>query len=21
TKVMRQLVDAGEWPGATLYAY
>ncbi|EDU0502264.1 tricarballylate utilization LysR family transcriptional regulator TcuR [Salmonella enterica subsp. salamae] len=21
TKVMRQLVDAGEWPGATLYAF
>ncbi|MDJ0065735.1 MULTISPECIES: tricarballylate utilization LysR family transcriptional regulator TcuR [unclassified Salmonella] len=21
TKVMRQLVDAGKWPGATLYAY
>ncbi|EAM8065845.1 tricarballylate utilization LysR family transcriptional regulator TcuR [Salmonella enterica] len=21
TKVMRQLVDTGEWPGATLYAY
>ncbi|EAA3444284.1 tricarballylate utilization LysR family transcriptional regulator TcuR [Salmonella enterica] len=21
TKIMRQLVDAGEWPGATLYAY
>ncbi|MEX68972.1 tricarballylate utilization LysR family transcriptional regulator TcuR [Salmonella enterica] len=21
TKVMRQLIDAGEWPGATLYAY
>ncbi|EDN6970301.1 tricarballylate utilization LysR family transcriptional regulator TcuR [Salmonella enterica subsp. enterica serovar Senftenberg] len=21
TKVIRQLVDAGEWPGATLYAY
>lgn len=21
TKVMRQLVDAGEWPGATLYTY
>ncbi|EAT7571751.1 TPA: tricarballylate utilization LysR family transcriptional regulator TcuR [Salmonella enterica subsp. enterica serovar Waycross] len=21
TKVMRQLVDAGEWPGTTLYAY
>lgn len=21
TKVLRQLVDAGEWPGATLYAY
>ncbi|EDV5426609.1 tricarballylate utilization LysR family transcriptional regulator TcuR [Salmonella enterica subsp. enterica] len=21
TKVMRQLVDAGEWPGATLYSY
>ncbi|EDX8082273.1 tricarballylate utilization LysR family transcriptional regulator TcuR [Salmonella enterica] len=21
TKVMRQLVDAGEWPGVTLYAY
>ncbi|EAM7084620.1 tricarballylate utilization LysR family transcriptional regulator TcuR [Salmonella enterica] len=21
TKVMRQLVDVGEWPGATLYAY
>ncbi|EAA5904849.1 tricarballylate utilization LysR family transcriptional regulator TcuR [Salmonella enterica] len=21
TKVMRQLVDAGEWPGATLYVY
>ncbi|EBF8261586.1 tricarballylate utilization LysR family transcriptional regulator TcuR [Salmonella enterica subsp. enterica] len=21
TKVMRQLVDSGEWPGATLYAY
>ncbi|EBY7770150.1 tricarballylate utilization LysR family transcriptional regulator TcuR [Salmonella enterica subsp. enterica serovar Umbilo] len=21
TRVMRQLVDAGEWPGATLYAY
>ncbi|EIN0893963.1 tricarballylate utilization LysR family transcriptional regulator TcuR [Salmonella enterica] len=21
TKVMRQLVDAGEWPGATFYAY
>ncbi|EFR1141694.1 tricarballylate utilization LysR family transcriptional regulator TcuR [Salmonella enterica] len=21
TKVMRQLADAGEWPGATLYAY
>ncbi|EBE5745905.1 tricarballylate utilization LysR family transcriptional regulator TcuR [Salmonella enterica] len=21
TKVMRQLVDAGEWPGATLFAY
>ncbi|HGE8775387.1 TPA: tricarballylate utilization LysR family transcriptional regulator TcuR [Salmonella enterica subsp. enterica] len=21
TKVMRQLVDAGEWPGSTLYAY
>ncbi|EHJ1674722.1 tricarballylate utilization LysR family transcriptional regulator TcuR [Salmonella enterica] len=21
TKVMRQLVDAGEWPGATIYAY
>ncbi|EDM5406349.1 tricarballylate utilization LysR family transcriptional regulator TcuR [Salmonella enterica subsp. enterica serovar Infantis] len=21
TKVMRQFVDAGEWPGATLYAY